>query len=160
MFTMNNIKVPKEKGGMGAEIDILATGKEKNAWVEVSVSTNPRCNFLKDVRFARTIEEFLKDFKREDKKNKVAKYFGDTYEMWLVHGRLALTKEEIKRFKPEMLRHGVRAIYFGEIFQQMRNLKDYRLDAARGYMNLFEAFHSSDSDDIYFDATSRQGTVS
>jgi hypothetical protein len=160
MFTMNNIKVPKERGGMGAEIDILATGKEKNAWVEVSVSTNPRCNFLKGIRFASTVKEFLKDFEREDKKKKVAEYFGDTYEMWLVHGRLALSKEEVKRFKPEMLRHGVHPIYFGEIFQQMRRLKQYRLDAARGYINLFETFHSFDSSDIYFDAIARQGVAS
>jgi hypothetical protein len=159
LFTMNNIKVPKERGGMGAEIDILATGKGTNVWIEVSVSTSPRCNFLKRVRFASTVKEYLKDFERTDKKRKVAEYFGDRYEMWLVHGRLALTREEIHRFKPEMLRHGVRPIYFGEIFRQMRRLKGYRLDAARGYMNLFEAFHSFDSDDVYFDATARQGVT-
>src|SRR5664280_620282 len=86
LFTMNNIKVPKEKGGMGAEIDILAMGKNLKVWVEVSVSTNPRCNFLKGERFTCTVKEYLKDFEREDKRKKVEEYFGSGYEMWLVHG--------------------------------------------------------------------------
>ena len=140
-FTMNNIKVPKEKGGMGAEIDILGTnGEGKNIWVEVSVSTNPRCNHKKDIRFTETIKDYLRDFVREDKQRKVAEYFGGKYEKWLVHGNLPLVKSEIEKFSEEMgIRH-VKAIYFGEVFTDMRKLKQYRLDAARGYMNLFEAF--------------------
>jgi hypothetical protein len=140
-FTMNNIKVPKAKGGMGAEIDVLATNRKNNIWVEVSVSTNPRCNFLKDVRFRNTVEEYLKDFKREDKINKVKEYFGDKFEKWFVYGILALSKDEIKEFPSTMKINGVHAVYFGDIFKEMRKLKQYRLDSARGYMNLFEVFH-------------------
>lgn len=140
-FTMNNIKVPKKEGGMGAEIDILATNRRKNIWVEVSVSTNPRCNFRKGVRFKETISVFLSDFIRKDKKKKVEEFFGKNYEKWLVYGKLALTKEEIPRFPKRMKQKGIRCIYFGDIFRDMRKLKQYRLDAARGYMNLFETFH-------------------
>ena len=140
-FTMNNVKVPKAKGGMGAEIDILATNRKNNIWVEVSVSTNPRCNFLKDVRFNNTVDEYLKDFKREDKTNKVKEYFGDEFEKWFVYGKLALPKIEAKEFPNEMKKNGIHTVYFGEIFKEMRNLKQYRLDSARWYMNLFEVFH-------------------
>lgn len=140
-FTMNNIKVPKAKGGMGAEIDILGENKDKNVWVEVSVSTNPRCNYKKEIRFEATIRDYLSDFVREDKQKKVAEYFGEKYEKWLVYGKLPLTKEEVKRFPDEMGKNGVKVVYFGDIFKDMRRLKQYRLDAARGYMNLFETFH-------------------
>ena len=57
-FTMSNIKVPKEKGGMGAEIDILGVKGSKKIWVEVSVSTKPRSNYLKDVRFEETVKSY------------------------------------------------------------------------------------------------------
>src|SRR3974377_630368 len=124
-FTMNNVKVPKAKGGMGAEIDILATNRKNNIWVEVSVSTNPRCNFLKDVRFTNTVDEYLKDFKREDKTNKVKEYFGDEFEKWFVYGKLALPKIEAKEFPNEMKKNGIHTVYFGEIFKEMRNLKQY-----------------------------------
>lgn len=40
-----------------------------------------------------------------------------------------------------MKKRGVHTVYFGEIFRDMSQLKQYRLDAARGYMNLFKAFH-------------------
>lgn len=140
-FIMNNIKVPKKGGGMGAEIDVLGTNKKNNIWVEVSVSTNPRCNHRKEVRFIETLKDFCKDFVRRDKNEKVAEYFGNKYEKWLVHGKLPLTKEEIKKFPNSMKKRGIKTIYFGDIFEEMRKLKQYRLDAARGYMNLFEAFH-------------------
>jgi hypothetical protein len=139
-FTMNNIKVPK-KGGMGAEIDILATNKRKNIWVEVSVSTNPRCIYKKEVRFKETVNYFLADFKRKDKKKKVAEFFGKKYEKWVVYGKLALTKDEISQFPKRIKQKGVYPIYFGDIFKDMRRLRQYRLDSARAYMNLFEAFH-------------------
>lgn len=141
-FTMNNIKVPKKGGGMGAEIDILGTNRRKNIWVEVSVSTNPRCNYKKEVRLKETINSFLSDFKRKDKKIKVEEFFGKKYEKWLIYDKLALTKDEIPRFPKRMLQKGVRSIYFGDIFRDMRKLRHYRLDPARGYMNLFEAFHN------------------
>ena len=64
---MNDIKVPKKGGGMGAEIDILATNRKKNIWVEVSVSTNPRCNYLKENRFKSTVAISALDFRRKDK---------------------------------------------------------------------------------------------
>ena len=137
---MNNIKVPKKGGGMGAEIDILATDRRSNIWIEVSVSTNPRCNYRKEVRFASTIEECLKDFAREDKNMKVREYFGENYERWLVFGKLALSKEEKGKYEAAMKRRGVKAVYFGKIFEALRTLKGYRLDSARGYMNLFETF--------------------
>ena len=142
-FTMNNIKVPKAKGGMGAEIDILGTDAQgNNIWVEVLVSTNPRRNFRKGILFKKTIEGALKDFKREDKRKKVAKYFKNKYEMWLVYGRLPLKEEDVKLFPEELLRHKVKPIsFFGEIFKDMLNLKGFRLDAGRGYMNLFKTFH-------------------
>jgi hypothetical protein len=142
-FTMNNIKVPKQGGGMGAEIDILGVKGNKKIWVEVSVSTSPRCNHLKEVRFKETVNDYLKDFKRRDKLDKVSEYFGKRYEKWFIYGKLALTKKETALFPKEMEKHGVKAIYFGDIFKEMRNLKQYRLDSARGYMNLFEAFHET-----------------
>lgn len=141
-FTMNNIKVPKKEGGMGSEIDILGKGKEGNIWVEVSVSTNPRCNYRKEIRFQETVKDMLRDFERKDKKEMVAKYFGKKYEKWLVYGKLPLTKDEIKKFPSQAKARGVNPVYFGDIFKDMRKLKQYRLDAARGYMNLFEAFHN------------------
>ena len=76
---MNNIKVSKAKGGMGAEIDILGTKKDNNIWVEVSVSTNPRCNYKREVRFNKTLNDYEKDFIRKDKQEVVNKYFGKKY---------------------------------------------------------------------------------
>jgi hypothetical protein len=140
-FTMNNVKVRREGGGMGAEIDILATKNGQNIWIEVSVSTNPRCNYRKEVRFESTIDDYLRDFARDDKIKKVRDCFGGDYEKWLVYGKLALPKEEKEKFKAAMQGRGVKAVYFGTIFKALRELKGYRLDAARGYMNLFEAFH-------------------
>ena len=140
-FTMNNIKVPKEKGGMGSEIDILATNGKKNIWVEVSVSTNPRQRYLKNVRFVSTINYFLADFQRKDKYSKVSEIFHPKkYEKWLVYGKLALTHEEKTEFPKTMTQKGVAAIYFGDIFNDLLQLKYYRLDSARGYMNLFKTF--------------------
>lgn len=141
-FTMNNIKVPKKGGGMGAEIDILGTNRKNNIWVEVSVSTNPRCCHRKEVRFKETVKDYLKDFIRKDKNKKVAQYFGNNYEKWFVYGKLALTKDEFKRFPIEIRRKGIKTVYFGDIFKDMQQLKEYRLDTARGYMNLFDAFHN------------------
>ena len=88
----------------------------------------------------KTLKDYLSDFVREDKQKKVAEYFGNKYERWFVYGKLPLTKEEVKKFPEEMGERGVKAIYFGDIFKDMRRLKHYRLDAARGYMNLFETF--------------------
>jgi len=70
VFTMNNIKVQSRKEGWGHEIDILGIKRNKKIWVEVSVSTNPRCNHLKNVRFDNTLRDYLKDFEREDKLKK------------------------------------------------------------------------------------------
>jgi len=145
---MNNIKVPKDKGGMGAEIDILASNKKKNIWIEVSVSTRPRCNYRKEVRFKETVNYYLSDFARKDKKNKVKEFFGSKYVNWLVYGKLALTKDETKRFPLELRKKGVRAVYFGDIFKDMRKLKQYRLDSARGYMKLFDAFHKEEQIEV------------
>jgi len=140
-FTMNNIKVSKKGGGMGAEIDILATNRKKNIWVEVSVSTNPRCNYLKENRFKSTVDSYASDFRRKDKNQKVRNYFGKNYEKWLVYGKLALTVAEKGKFERALYKKGVIAIQFGKIFKELRSLRGYRLDAARGYMNLFEAFY-------------------
>ena len=96
---------------------------------------------MKDERFKSTVEEYLKDFRREDKVNKVKEYFGDKFEKWFVYGKLALSKDEIREFPSTMKINGVHAVYFGDIFKEMRKLKQYRLDSARGYMNLFEVFH-------------------
>ena len=74
----------------------------------------------------------------------MAGYFGNRYEKWFIYGKLALTKREQALFAEEMKKNGVKAIYFGDIFKEMRNLKQYRLDSARGYMNLFEAFHETE----------------
>lgn len=139
-FTMNNVNVPRPRGGMGADIDILGENGDKKIWVEVSVSTNPRCNHKRDVRFEETLNDYLIDFTREDKNKKVAEYFGDKYEKWLVYGKLALTKSENERFPDEIRKRGVNPIYFGDILNEMRKLKHRRLDTAREYMNLFEAF--------------------
>jgi len=138
---MNNIKVPKIGGGMGSEIDVLGTDGQNNIWVEISVSTNPRCNYKKEIRFNETLKDYMSDFVRADKKKKTAEHFGEKYEKWLVYGKLPLTKDEVRKFPGEMEKMGVKTVYFGEIFRDMRKLKQYRLDAARGYMNLFEAFH-------------------
>ncbi len=83
----------------------------------------------------------MADFKRKDKTEKVAEFFGNDYEKWFVYGKLALTKDEVSRFPERMKQEGVHSIYFGDIFSDMRKLRQYRLDAARGYMNLFEVFH-------------------
>ncbi len=140
-FTMNNLKIPKKKGGMGAEIDILATNKKSNIWVEVSVSTNPRCNHKKEVRFQETIKELLSDFKRDDKNKKASEtFFGEPYEKWLVYGKLPLTKNEIDDFPKEMNKNGVKVVYFGNILSDLFQLRAYRLDAARGYINIIKAF--------------------
>ena len=143
-FTMNNIKVPKLKGGMGAEIDILATNKRKNIWVEVSVSTNPRCNYRKDVRFTSIVEDNLSDFLREDKKKKVEEYFKKDYEMWFVFGKIPLPKYELENFPNELRKNKIIPVPFGDVFNELRTLKHYRLDSARGYMNLFETFGGSE----------------
>ncbi len=142
-FTMNNIKVPKEGGGMGAEIDILATGKRKKVWVEVSVSTHPRCIYKKDIRFQSFLGECLKDFKRPDKKQMVTKYFGRRFEKWFVFGKLPLPKTESDRFPSELKRRGVEPISFADILRDLSELKYYRLDAARGYINLFKTFREA-----------------
>jgi hypothetical protein len=142
LFTMNNVKVPRKGGGMGAEIDILATGKGRNIWVEVSVSANPRCNFLKEVRFESTINDYLQDFARQDKIMKVQEYLGENYEKWFVYGKLTLPKEEREKFEAALEGRGVKAVYFGTIFRDLRKLKGYRLDSPRAYVNLFEAFHN------------------
>ena len=140
-FVMNNIKVPRKKGGMGAEIDILATNKHENIWVEVSVSTNPRCNYKKDVRFKETVNDYLKDFRREDKNKKVSETFcNEEYKKWLVYGKVPITKKETALFPGEIIANGVKAIYFGDILKDLLSLKDYRLDAARGYLNIVKAF--------------------
>jgi len=68
---MNNIKVPRKGGGMGAEVDILATNRKKNIWVEVSVSTNPRCNYRKENRIGNTVDYYVSDFRRKDKNQKL-----------------------------------------------------------------------------------------
>ena len=140
-FTRNNIKVPKKKGGMGAEIDILATDRKKNIWIEVSVSSNPRCNYRKDIRFQSTLKDFLSDFVREDKNRKVREIFnGKPYERWLVYGKLPLVKKEKDSFSAEMKKKKVKAVYFGDILKDLLKLKGYRLDAARGYLNIIKAF--------------------
>jgi Holliday junction resolvase-like predicted endonuclease len=139
-FTMNNIKVHRKGGGMGAEIDILATNRRKNIWVEVSVSTRPRCGHKKEVRLKETVNDYLADFRRKDKRKKVEEFFGKNYEKWFVHGRLPLSKDEASCFPKRMEQKGVHPVYFGKIFKDMLELKEYRLDAARGYMNLFKAF--------------------
>ncbi len=143
-FTMNNIKVPKKGGGMGAEIDVIATKKRMNIWVEVSVSTQPRCNYLKGARFKSTLESYLRDFRRSDKNEMVRKYFAKNYEKWLVYGKLALSKSEKEKFGTALMKKGVRAVYFGDILSDLRKLKGYRLDAARGYMNLIGAFYKDE----------------
>jgi len=140
-FTINNIKIPRKGGGMGAEIDILATNKQKNIWVEVSVSSNPRCNHRKEVRFKETVNDYLSDFRREDKKKKASEIFsGEGFEQWLVYGKLALTKNEVSLFPQEMKKNGVEVICFGDILNDLIKLRDYRLDAARGYLNIIKAF--------------------
>jgi len=140
-FTINNVKVPKKKGGMGAEIDVLATNKKHNIWVEVSVSTNPRCCHLKGVRFKETVNDFLRDFKRLDKNKKAREIFnGEPYEKWIVYGKLPLIKKEIGLFPHEIEKNGVKAVYFGDILHDLFELKAYRLDAARGYINVIKAF--------------------
>ncbi len=111
-FTMNNIKVPKKGGAMGAEIDIIATKKRKNIWVEVSVSTRSRCNYRKETRFRNTVDSYLADFKRRDKNRKVQEYFGTRFEKWLVYGKLALSKAEEDRFEGALKKKSVKAIYF------------------------------------------------
>lgn len=142
-FTMNNIKVPKKKGGMGAEIDILATDVAKNIWVEISVSTNPRQNYRKDVKFDKTVEAYLQDFQREDKNLKVKEIFHDKkFEKWFVYGKLALTKNETMVFPKTLDERGVKAVYFGDIINDLMQLKHYRVDPARCYMNLFKTFCS------------------
>lgn len=98
-FTMNNIKVPKKGGGMGAEIDILGTNKRINIWVEISVSTNPRCNHKKEIRFRETLKDYLKDFARADKRKKVAKYFGKKYDKWWYTANLRCRKKKLEDFQ-------------------------------------------------------------
>jgi Holliday junction resolvase-like predicted endonuclease len=140
-FIMNNVKVHRRGGGMGAEIDILATDKENNIWIEVSVSTNPRCNHRKEVRFKETVKDYLKDFLRDDKNAKVREIFhGEPFEKWLVHGKLALAKKEVENFPREMLKNGVKTVYFEDILKDLFELKEYRLDSARGYVNIIKAF--------------------
>jgi len=146
LFTMNNIKVAKKGGGMGAEIDILATNGKKNIWVEVSVSINPRQKYNKEIRFPGVINDYLIDFQREDKLSKINEIFqGKIYEKWLVYGKLPLTKSEIAEFPKLMDQNAVTAISFGDILNDLLRLKHYRLDAARGYLSLFKAFYTDKS---------------
>lgn len=145
-FTMNNIIVPKEKdgkkGGKGAEIDILATNGKKRVWIEVSVSTSPR-GIKKAIRFKGTIKNYLSDFKRKDKNKKAKEIFGNkNYEKWCVYGKLPLSKKEMDKFEEEMKKNGVIAIYFENILKELSELKGYRLDSARGYVNLFKTFYN------------------
>jgi len=135
--------VALDSGGMGSEIDIVGIKKATKIWVEVSVSTNPRCSFKKEVRFKNTVQLMLRDFERKDKKHKLAELLGTNYEMWLVYGKLPLSKDEVSRFPQELESRGIVPVYFGDIFKDMRKLKQYRLDSARGYMNLFESFHDA-----------------
>ena len=142
LFTMNNVKVPKAGGG-SFEIDILAANTGKSIWVEVSVSTDPRCNYLKDVRFEKTTNDFLKDFQNKDKNSKVSEIFhGESYEKWLVYGKLPLTKEEQRKFPKTIAEKGVIAIHFGNIIDDLSKLKYYRLDSPRNYINLFKTFYN------------------
>jgi len=144
-FTMNNIKVPKKGGGMGAEIDILATNVENNIWVEVSVSTNPRQNYLKHERLSKTVQEVVDDFEREDKNQKAKEIFlNKSFEKWFVHGIIPLPKKEIDEFPVLLKQKGIISIYFGEVLKGLFELKYYRLDSARGYLNLFKTFIKSD----------------
>jgi len=136
-FTMNNIRVPRK----GAEIDILATNKKNNIWVEVSVSTNPRRRHKKEVQFQGTIKDFLKDFRRVDKNEKAKEvFFNKLYEKWLVYGKLPLIKKEVELFPQEMKKNSVKAVYFGDILKDLFELEGYRLDAARGYINVIKTF--------------------
>jgi hypothetical protein len=127
-FTMNNIKIHKQAGGMGTEIYILATNKKKNIWIEVSVSTNPRCCYKKEIRFAETINFYHRDFKRKDKIKKVKEYLGSNFETWLIHGKLALTKEEKKKFPMVLKKHGVFAYYFGYVWMVTKNQEGKNYD--------------------------------
>ena len=123
-FTINNVKVPRKGGGMGSEIDILATNKQRNVWIEVSVSSNPRCNHRKEARFKETVNDYLSDFRREDKKKKACDIFlGAKFEQWLVYGKLALTKNEVALFPQEMKKHGVEAISFEGVLEELLKLK-------------------------------------
>lgn len=144
-FTMNNIKVPridrKVKGGMGSEIDILATNGKDRLWVEVAVSTNPRQTFRKEVRFRGQMGALLSDFKRPDKRAKAKEIFnGRTYRKMVVVGKIAVTKPELARFPMAMKKKGVEVVFMKDVLADLFCLKHYRLDAARGYINLIKAF--------------------
>jgi hypothetical protein len=142
-FTMNNVKVPKPggKGGMGAEIDILATDGRDRLWVEVAVSTNPRQTFRKEERFEGQMGNLLSDFKRADKRAKVKAIFsGRKFRRMVVVGRLALTNPERERFPRAMEDKGVEVVFMKDVLQDLLRLKHYRLDSARGYINLIKAF--------------------
>jgi hypothetical protein len=142
-FTMNNVKVPKPggKGGMSSEMDILATDGRDNLWVEVEVSTNPRQMFLKETRFKDTVRHFATDFRRRDKKAKAVQVFkGRRYRRMVVVGKLALPRQEKERFPKAMARHGVSIVHMGDVIRDLLRLRHYRLDSARGYINLIKAF--------------------
>ena len=140
---MNNVKVPKLKGGIQSEIAILGTNRKTNAniWVEVAVFTNPGQLSHKAVRLKETVDLYLGEFVRKDKQKKVFQYFGNDYEKWFVYGKLALTRGEIEEFSVEMEKNGVTTIYFGDIYEDMRKLKQHYLHSTRPYVNLFKAFH-------------------
>lgn len=137
-FTRNNIKVPRKKRGMGAEIDILATNRKNNIWVEVSVAINPVNFDKKDI-----VKVYLSDFVREDKNNKASEIFdGKPYERWLIYGKLPLKEKEIESFPAEMKKNNVKAVYFGEVLKDLLELKGFRLDTARGYLNIIKTFYN------------------
>jgi hypothetical protein len=139
-FTMSNIKAPKPRGGMGAEIDILAVKGSKKIWVEVTVSTRPRRGFKPDVLFRTTVNNYVNKFKKADKKKKAKELLGSKFERWLVYGRLPLKKKDQDRFPKAIARRGITPVYFGDIFAALMKLEHYRLDSARGYINLFKTF--------------------
>jgi hypothetical protein len=140
-FVMTNIKVPKKHGGMSAEIDIIAINRKRaGLWVEVNVSTNPRCRYRKEVRFKKTVEDFISDFFRKDKRKKVREYLGIDYKMMLVYGMLALTRPEAEKFPEKIKRYGIEPVFFEDVIRDLGKLRGYRLDTPRAYVNLFKEF--------------------
>jgi hypothetical protein len=141
-FTMNNVKVPREggRGGMPSEIDILAVKQRKKVWVECAVSYLPRGK-RKDCRFQKELEYYTKDFFRKDKRKMVRDIFGTTkYETWLVHGNFAVAKSELPELLKAIRAKGVKPICLSEILNDLKGLKYYRQDTARGYVKVFKTF--------------------